>query len=267
MSRQSIRRAGKILLPVNVLILAAIAVCWHYPVFRLQAIEVDYADDRAITEDIYEQVCRAVVVSPDSNLFSIEKEKVAEELIQDEEIAEVDIRLVLPDRLEVRLHPAQPILWLAEKNLLPVAADGRPVQNVEDFHEDGYPIGGDNGGCDVTVKRWRLVEFYRELVEHDARWADVISQIVCDSVTGWQVILNGGAERILLGLNPDTRTFTRVVQFLETVPEARWKHGTIDARFDGSIILTPCDDKSRRAHTSNQEIGQANARLAYGGRS
>ena len=117
------------------------------------------------------------------------------------------------------------------------------------------------------MERWRMVEFYQKLVAHDPRWAEVISQIESDATVGWLLVLNGGAERILLGRHPDAATFDRLVRFLETVPEDQWALATIDARFGKKVIVTPSKAKSREKRRSHSSTDQENSLLPAGGRS
>jgi len=260
-----VRRFSRVLLPVNLLAAAAVVACLEYPVFRLNEIEVTYADGREVPAGVYDQVCQVVGIAPDSNLFSIKRQEVARALLQDENIVRVDLRLSLPGRLLVRLHAAQPLLWWADCPVLPLGVDGRAVATPGHIRESGYPIGG--AETKSMFARWRLLEFYQQLTEHDSRWAGVISQINCDPHRGWELILNGGAERVLLGWHPGAEILDRVVGFLKAVPEVQWKHGMIDARFSRGIIVTPRRDKSHGAHKPYRTAGRDNSPAPFGGRS
>jgi len=266
MSRDTkIRRVGKILLPINLLIIAAVFACLQYPVFRLKEVTVAYADGREVPADMYDQVCEVVSIGADSNLFSIDRQKITNTLLQDAGITKVGVRLGLPDKLVVRLYAAQPVIWWLDCRVESLGRDGKPVAEPPHSQTLGYPIG--SAKVDSMLIRWRLLGFYQQLIEHDSRWAGVISQIECDAHTGWQLVLNGGAERLLLGWHPGVETLDRVVRFLETVPEAHWKHGTIDARYEGNIIVVPHDEKHRRAHNSFRTASRDNSHIPLGGRS
>ena len=263
---QKIRRFGRIVILGNLLIIGALVACLEYPVFQLKEIEVTYADGREVAPEVYERVCRAVAVTPDSNLFSISRQKIAQALLQDKDIAGVEVHIGLPDRLQVRLYTAAPMIWWAERSLTPLAGDGMPVSVPALDGRMSYPLGTGNLEDNGPRARWQLVEFYHRLIEHDPRWAEVVSQISGDNDTGWELVLNGGSERILLNRHPDTETLNRLVRFLEKVPEVRWQNGIIDTRFGSNIILTPPRSLSRvdRDRTSETSMTFDISRLGGG---
>ena len=255
---------ARIILPVNVLVVVAIGGFLKYPVFRLKTVEVSYADGRIVAPEMYEQVCHAVKIGPDSNLFSIEPELVARLMMLDENLAKVDVRLELPDRVQVRLAAAEPVLWWADRRVAPVAGDGRPVAAAE---ETNYPVGIVSSGRDSTLFRWRLLEMYQKLVRYDSRWAEVVSQVAYDSTGGWHLVLNGGGERILLGRQVDSQALDRLTRFLERIPEKVWQHTNIDARFSESIVLTPQADSSDTGHVSVRAAERDSTNASSEGRS
>jgi cell division septal protein FtsQ len=227
---------SKILLPLDVVVAAAVVVCVQYPVFRLKTVEVTGGDGRPASPEVYDQVCRAVKIAPDSNLLSIEPELVARLLLLDDKVAKVAVRLDPPHNLQVRVTPAKPIIWWAGREVTSLAADGNPVPRSATAD---LPIGIGRAAGDQAYARWQLVEVYQRLVSHNRRWAEVISQIGWDSAMGWQLVLNGKGERILLGRQVSTERLDRVAGFLESIPENQWNDATIDARFDKRIVLIP----------------------------
>jgi hypothetical protein len=251
-------------LPVNLLLAGAAVACLEYPVFCLREIEIAFADGRDVPPELYQKVRAAITAAADSNLFSLDENKIAKSVLeQNDNLVRVDARLVLPDKLRIRMHPAKPMLWWSERRVLSLAGDGRlvPVAATDCF--SGFPIGAGHGAPNETITRWRMLEFYQALVEHNPRWAEVISQIENDPTAGWLLVLNGGAERIIFGRYPDTETFDRVVRFLETVPEDEWARATIDARFGGKVIVTSSTTKGRGSRKTSRE----NSSLPAGGRS
>jgi cell division septal protein FtsQ len=264
---KKIRRFGRIIVLGNLLIIGALAACLEYPVFRLKTVEVAYADGREVSAEVHQRVCRAAAITPDLNLFNLPRQEIAEALLQDEDIARVVVHIGLPDRLQVRLYTAEPLIWWANHPVTPLAGDGMPVSTAAIDKSSSYPLGAGNPGGDDPYARWQLVEFYQRLIEYDARWADVISQISGGPDNGWELVLNKGGERILLNGHPDSETLDRLVRFLENVPEVRWENGKIDARFNGSIILTPQRGQSRRGHISDRAAGRDLSHISFGGRS
>lgn len=245
-------RVCKFLLPINLLLAGAAAACLEYPVFRLREIEIAFADNREVTPEFYQKVCQAIPVTPDSNLFSVDENKIVKAILaRENDLVRVDARLVLPDKLFLRLHIAQPALWWSAHQVFSLAGDGRSVDAPAGDRGSGFPIGVGDNATDGTIERWRMIEFYQSMVEHDPRWGEVISQIEHDPQAGWLLVLNGGAERIFLGKHADFITFDRVARFLETVPEEAWAGATIDARFGGRIIITSPAVKGRKTRREN----------------
>jgi len=261
----STRWFARIVLPVDVLVVAAIVGCLNYPVFRLKTIDVSYTDGRDVSRQMYEQVCRAVRIGADSNMFSVETDLVARLLLYDDNLAKADVRLELPDRLQVRLTAAKPALWWVQgRQVATVAGDGRPVAAVE---AASYPVGISGGAVDSAFMRWQLLDLYHRLVRHDSRWREVLSQIAFDSVLGWQLVLNQGGERIILGRAGTTETLDRVTRFLEQIPEKDWKYMNIDARFNERIVLSPQADSSDTGKVTIRAAGRDSTTTSSRGRS
>lgn len=264
------RRWGKIILPLNVMVAVVVGVCLQYPVFKLRLIDIAYADGREVPADLYDQVKQVLVMDADSNLFSINKSKIADLLLTDEDIDRVEVNIRLPGRLVVRLAPAKPVMLWAGKRVTCLAGDGRVVQAPEKLPAVGCPvggIGGDGGDESSSLARWRIVEFYQRLVRLDPRWGEVISQIDYDRAVGWRVLLNRGAEQIILGRCPTVGTLKRVVRFLQNVPEDQWQNGRIDARFRGRIILAPGNTGASTPAISQHTDRRDGRQPSLGGRS
>lgn len=256
---------ARVVLPVDLLAVAAIVGALNYPVFRLKVVDVAYIDGREVTPKMHEQVRRAVHLDADSNLFSVATELVARLLLHDDDLAKVDVRLKLPDCLQVRLAAARPTLWWAQgREVTAVAGDGRPVAASEG---GSFPVGSGPNSADSTLVRWRLLDLYHRLIRHDSRWAEVIAQISLDSVLGWELVLNGDGEHIILGQEGTTETFDRVTRFLECIPEQDWKHTTIDARFRERIVLSPLADSSDTGKVTVRTAGRDSTTSSSGGRS
>lgn len=255
----------KILLPVNLLLAGAALACLEYPVFRLREIDLVFADGRAVSPELYQQTTAILPVTADSNLFAIDEQALARSiLLWNADLSRVEVRLVPPHKLVIRLHAAQPTLWWSADRVLCLAGDGHPLK-AEVPDDTGYPICVGQGFG--KFERWQLVQFYERLVAHNPLWTEVISQVHYDPSAGWLLILNGGAERILLGHHPDENAFGRVCRFLESVPEEEWACGTIDARFGGRIIVTPPDEKNSADDQAISDTLSENLSVPVGGRS
>lgn len=257
---------GKILLPVNVLLVAATAACLEYPVFRLAYMEVDFADGREVPPELFHQIAQTVAAPVDSNLLSLNGDAIAESILQQhDDLVRVDVRMVLPDRILICLHAAQSTIWWSARDVLPVAGDGRSMRKISTGDSADYPVCFGRTGADQVIDRWRAIEFYQRLIAHDPRWADVISQISNDPAVGWVLVLNGGAEHVILGKSPDIAALNRVARFLESVPESAWARGTIDARFGGRIVVAPPDSTDIVLDTAAGDVHSENLLLPVGG--
>ncbi len=259
-------RLRRVVLPTFLLLAIGVGLCQWYPLCTLRTVDVAYTDGRDITAEMYDRLTQIIEVSPDSNLFSVDEKQIADVLIADPAIAAAAVRLAPPHTLKVRLTAAEPVLWWSGDQIIGLGGNGEPVPSSASYVPADHPLAASPDAVDTIAARWRLVNFRQQLIEHDPRWENIISQIEWNDDSGWLLILNRGAERILLGGTPGRETLDLLAGFLQSVPEEQWENGKIDARFDGRIILTPRRYQSRKEQKAYQPAARE-LTDASGGRS
>ncbi len=246
----TIRRVVRWLLPVNILLAGAAYACLQHPIMRVQELEVTYEDGRCADSSLHQRVADMVFAHEDSNLLQVDTRAIADSILAcDPDLIWADVSLRPPHSVRVLLKRSEPLAWWAAPTLQPVDCRG---QILKADSLDGFkslPILSRANFLEKNLDRMYSIDLYQQLLRHDQRWGQVISQVGCLADTGWCLILNAGAERVLLGWDISDAKLNRLVRFLESTPPSEWQGAQIDVRFSERVIITPAKARmSRRTH-------------------
>lgn len=167
---------------------------WYNPIWSVQSVTYEGPTQ-------WEEMARDVVVLPaDSNFVRVDVrliEAEMQELFGD--LAEVRVKLALPNILALRVLPVDVALWLGADDGLSI--EGRVLNNVVGLRIDApIWVGGAQSKKSVDSKQAALaVGSWYEVLGSDRRFGRIGSEWKYDRRTGWSLLMMDGATRIILG--------------------------------------------------------------------
>lgn len=216
----------------NVLVIGFVAFILNYPLMKVSSITIDGPDiwhDRAMG-----------IAAPvgDSNLFRYDFEQVGRRLQATFGArAQCDVQYVVPRGVTVVLTPTDPLLWTATGR--GIRADGALFATDADMPPS--PIWRQTSRRDQQVQTAAQLAagVWSEVVDGDGRFEHGTSEWMRDAQRGWTMIAGDGQTRIILGWNNIEQRAAAVGRLLEQRDSILVNGCTIDARFDGRLIVRP----------------------------
>ncbi len=237
---KAIRRIIRWSLPVNLLLAGAAYACLHHPVMQVRTLEASYVDGCAVDSIFQQRIADLVFVRGDSNLLHIDTEGIADSVLSwDSDLLRVDVGLRPPHTVCVRIERSQPLAWWATPRLQAVDYRGQVLKSDSFAECSSLPILSPTDFLEKNLDRMHSIDLYQQLLRHDQRWGQVISQIGCNADSGWYLILSADAEKVLLGWEITQAKLDRLARFLESTPIQHWQGAHIDVRFSERVIVTP----------------------------
>jgi len=217
----------------NVISIALYVVCINYPVMTIADVRVEGPDEWC--DD-----ARAVVApTGDSNLVRYDVQDAMMSLTdQFGPRADCGVRIMLPNRVDVRLTPTQPVLWTEWGD--GVRGDGAIFEGLPDMPV--APVWRSTNGTSSSQRNLRsrvAVGTWTEVVCADPRYRAGISEWRRDDRDGWIMTAADGRTQIVLGWNNLTERAATVARILEHRDTTLTDGGVIDARFEGRIVVRP----------------------------
>ncbi len=216
----------------NVLVIGFLAFILSYPLMKVSNITIEGPDiwrDRAMG-----------IAAPvgDSNLFHYDFKQVGRRLEATFGArAHCDVHYVVPRGITVILTPTDPALWTTAGH--GVRADGTLFATEADMAPS--PIWRQSALRDqhVQTEAHLAAGVWSEVIDGDARFEHGASEWTRDAGRGWTMIAGDGQTRIILGWNNIETRAAAVARLLEQRDSTLLSGCTIDARFDGRLIVRP----------------------------
>lgn len=240
----SVRRPARwrwILGSIDLLLIAVIVTIMNWPVLKVQDIVVDGPD---AWQDRAQEIAGPTA---DSNFFRYDVRAVEQRLRASfGSRAACAARLEPPNQIRVRLHPTRPALW---------SETGEGVSNAGTLFDcymrgDNVPIWRSalnaHSGESRDTRAVIAVGAWQEVLRGDPRFAEGASEWYRDPHDGWMIVAADGKTRIILGWRNLEARAAAVAQVLGVRDKTLSESCTIDARFDGYLVVRP-DVKVARA--------------------
>ena len=248
---------------VDLLMIAAIITFMNWPVLKVEAVVVDGPEE---WQDRAEQIAGPMA---DSNFFRYDVRAVEQRLRAEfGSRAVCAARLEPPHKIRVRLQPKSPALWAetgdgVSKNGSLFDCYGRGT-NVPIWRSAMSAHSGDARDTRAVI----AVGAWREVLEGDPRFAEGTSEWYRDPHDGWVMVAADGKTRIILGWRNLEARAAAVAQVLGVRDTVLSESCTIDARFDGYLVVRPSGkvaSVSGRRISNNGTPAQTASRGVAGG--
>lgn len=219
------------------------------PTSALFAVEtVAVAGDRSLAGD--EIVARAGV-RPGARLFSVDPGAVARRIERDPRIARAEVRLRLPDRVEITVTERAPVAalrldgayLLVDAGTVPIARrptpSGLPIVDVEDLAPPWIQLGHPLPAPAAAVALEALLALPDDL-------AAQVASLHLDR--GREVTLHT-RDRIKVRVGPAQRVAARAAllpQILDAIRSQRLAVKYVDVRFGGNVVVKPAEHDAGR---------------------
>lgn len=219
------------LMSANVLVGGFLVFVLNYPLMKVTNISI-------IGPDVWrEQALDIAQPSGDSNLFRYDFESVGATL---QSVlgarARCEVRYVMPAGVEVVMTPTDPALWTDAGG--GVRKDGALFTSQTDMPPSPvWRRSGTTRGLRPQSEARLAAGVWSEVLDGDGRFEQGVSEWTRDPDNGWVMIAGDGQTRILLGWNNCEERAASVAQLLAIRDSILVSGCTIDARFDGRLIV------------------------------
>ncbi|MBD3299327.1 MAG: hypothetical protein GF341_11770 [candidate division Zixibacteria bacterium] len=216
----------------NILVIGLLVFILNYPLMKVSIVNIEGP------EMWHHRAMDIAAPVGDSNLFHYDFEQVGRRLqAAFGARAQCDVQYVVPRGVSVVLTPTDPSLWTVAGR--GVRADGALFATEADMPPS--PIWRQTARRDqhVQTEAHLAAGVWSEVVDGDARFEHGASEWMRDAQRGWTMLAGNGQTRIILGWNNIEKRAAAAARLLEQRDSTLLSGCTIDARFDGRLIVRP----------------------------
>jgi cell division septal protein FtsQ len=216
----------------NVIIVALLFSAHKWPLVKVRSVAI------AGPECWHERAQELVTVPSDSNLFGVDCDGLEHRLNREfGALAACRVKLSVTGVLHVDLKPNRLALWTENRN--GVGIDGSLIAQPQD--EGIVPVWRVTARDGLHQRRWgarRAAAAWAAVLAGDPRWEAATSEWACTD-KGWQITTLNGKTAVMLGWEDIAARARSVARLLTRSDSILTQPCTIDARFDGQLIVRP----------------------------
>jgi hypothetical protein len=216
----------------NVLIVAGLFTLHKWPLLKVQSVAI------VGPERWHERAQELVTVPADSNLFGVDCIGLERRLNREfGSLAACRVKLTVTGDLNVDLRPNPVALWT--ENRAGVGVNGDLIAQPQDG--SNVPVWRVTAHDGLHQRRWgacRAAAAWSDVLAGDPRWGTAVSEWTCTE-DGWQMTALNGKTVVKLGWEDIAARAHNVARLLMRPDSILTQPCTIDARFDGQLIVRP----------------------------
>ncbi len=217
---------------IDALLMAGVFAVRKWPLVKIRQIAIE-------GPSAWESKARSLVFLPsDSNLFSLDMDELQTRLQAEfGSLADCHAQLLLPDKLVIQISPTPLTLWTVggqgvgvDGSILTAPAIERPAPIWR------APLG--TYGDALNRQSRHAAGAWSQILDADGRFTNAVSELGCDSLSGWTMVGSDGRTRMNIGWSDLSEHASYVSALLARPDTILAGPCAIDARFDGQLIVS-----------------------------